>query len=81
MTHFHLKYVPYPGKAAVNYGASFCSEMEALHAAALANATRGNDTGYYVTQSCRRGACRPGQDLLNSRTRRAATGPRSGVLN
>ena len=40
-------------------GASFFSEIEALRAAGLANASRGAETGYYGIQPCRRGPCCP----------------------
>jgi hypothetical protein len=59
LSHFHLKYFPRTGKPTTKYGASFCSEIEAVQAAGLANATRGAETGYYSIQQCRRGACRP----------------------
>lgn len=41
------------------YGASFFSEIEAVQAAGLANATRGPEPGYYSIQQCQRGTCRP----------------------
>lgn len=59
MNHFHLQYFPRTGTPKMNYGASFFSEIEAVQAAGLANATRGAETGYYSIRRCHRGACRP----------------------
>jgi hypothetical protein len=59
LTHFHLQYFPRGGTPTTNYSASFFSEIEAVHGAGLANATRGAETGYYSIQQCHRGACRP----------------------
>ena len=59
MRHFHLQYFPRTGTPATNYGASFFSEIEAVNAAGLANATRGPEPGYYSIQQCRRRVCRP----------------------
>jgi hypothetical protein len=52
VVHFHLKYFPRNGSAKVNFGAVFYSEMDALNSAALANATRGREPGYYGVQEC-----------------------------
>ena len=59
LNHFHLQYCPRTGRSTTKYGASFFSEIEAVQAAGLANATRGAETGYYSVQPCRRGTCRP----------------------
>jgi hypothetical protein len=59
LNHFHLQYCRRTGTPATKYGASFFSEIEAVQAAGLANATRGAETGYYSIQQCHRGACRP----------------------
>ncbi|MFI5111287.1 MAG: hypothetical protein ACHP9S_00560 [Terriglobales bacterium] len=59
MIHFHLKYFLRTGTPTIKYGATFFSEIEALNAAGLANATRGLEPGYYSIQPCRRRACRP----------------------
>ena len=59
MIHFHLQYFPRTGTPKTKYGASFFSEIEAVQAAGLANATRGAETGYYSIQQCQRGTCRP----------------------
>ena len=75
LSHFHLQYCPRTGTKTTKYGASFFSEIEAVQAAGLANATRGAETGYYSIQQCRRGACRPAPpDIGNERA------PASGVL-
>ena len=59
LNHFHLKYCPRTGTPKTKYGASFFSEIEAVNAAGLANAMRGNETGYYSIQKCRRRGCQP----------------------
>jgi hypothetical protein len=75
LSHFHLQYCPRARTPKTKYGASFFSEIEAVQAAGLANATRGAETGYYSIQQCRRGACRPAPpDIGNERA------PASGVL-
>jgi hypothetical protein len=57
VTHFHLKYFRRTGQGQINYGAVFHSQMDALSAAGLANATRANDPGYYGIEECRRSSC------------------------
>ena len=59
MSHFHLQYFPRTGTPTTKYGASFFSEIEAVQAAGLANATRGPEPGYYSIQPCLRAACQP----------------------
>jgi hypothetical protein len=59
LRHFHLQYCPRTGTPTTKYGASFFSEIEAVNAAGLANATRGREPGYYSVQQCRRKACQP----------------------
>ena len=59
LSHFHLQYCPRTGTKTTKYGASFFSEIEAVQAAGLANATRGPEPGYYSIRQCRRGTCRP----------------------
>ena len=89
LSHFHLRYFPRTGPATTKYGASFFSEIEALQAAGLANATRGAETGYYSIQQCRRGACRPEPPVIEfERARKPAAPPRApaseglpGMLN
>ena len=59
MSHFHLQYFLRTGTPTTNYSAPFFSEIEAVRAAGLANATRGPESGYYSILQCRRRACRP----------------------
>jgi hypothetical protein len=54
-----MKYFSKTGKPTLNCGASFFSEIEAVQAAGLANATRGEETGYYSIQPCAGACCRP----------------------
>jgi hypothetical protein len=54
-----MKYFPKTGRATTIWGASFYSEIEAVQAAGLANATRGGETGYYSIQPCGGACCRP----------------------
>ena len=75
LSHFHLLYCPRTGRRATKYGASFFSEIEAVQAAGLANATRGAETGYYSIQKCRRGACRPAPSYVG-----IERAPASGVF-
>ena len=80
MRHFHLKYFPRTGKPTIKYGASFFSEIEAVQAAGLANATRGAEAGYYSIQHCLRGACRPeAPDMEIARRPTPAAPPRVPV--
>ena len=64
LSHFHLQYCPRARTPKTKYGASFFSEIEAVQAAGLANATRGPETGYYSLQKCRRGACKPAPSYI-----------------
>ena len=59
VVHFHLRYFPRRTDPETILSTGFFSEMEASNAAALANATRGADSGYYSVQMCNRPACRP----------------------
>jgi hypothetical protein len=82
LTHYHLKHIRPTGAVNVNYGGVFYSLMEALHAAGLANATRGKEAGYYGVEECRVRACE--RDAKQAAPRRVrdknrATQPRSGV--
>lgn len=77
MPHFHLKYFSRAGVGQVNFNAVFYSQMDALSAAGLANATRGKDAGYYGIEECRRSACenvRPPAGATGQKRRPAAPG-------
>jgi hypothetical protein len=77
VTHFHLKYFRRTGEGQTNYSAVFHSQMDALSAAGLANATRGRDTGYYGIEECQRASCdRPPQQAGVVSQKRRAAGPR-----
>lgn len=75
LSHFHLKYCPRTGTPTTRYGASFFSEIEAVQAAGLANATRGNEPGYYSIQPCRRWACKPESPDINIARRPTPAAP------
>jgi hypothetical protein len=57
VSHFHLKYFRRTGQGQTNYSAVFYSQIDALSAAGLANATRGQDPGYYGIEECQRSSC------------------------
>ncbi len=57
--HFHLRYFARKNDPETILNTGFFSEMEASNAAALANATRGPDSGYYSVHICDRAVCRP----------------------
>jgi len=67
--HFHLRYFPRKNDPETILGTGFFSEMEASNAAALANATRGADSGYYNVHICNRTGCRPEHADIEPRLR------------
>jgi hypothetical protein len=79
--HFHLKYFRRTGQGQINYSAVFHSQMDALSAAGLANATRDKDPGYYGIEECRRASCENPLPLpgVAGQKRRPAV-PRKGFL-
>jgi hypothetical protein len=83
LTHFHLKYFRRnTGQGQTNYAAVFHSQMEALSAAGLANATRGRDPGYYGIDECRRVTCEnPRPQLAAGSQKRRPAGTRKGPLS
>jgi hypothetical protein len=84
--HFHLKYFRRTGQGQTNFSAVFHSQMDALSAAGLANATRGKDPGYYGIEECDRSSCenprrQPGAVPQKRRLARKGFPPPSGMLN
>lgn len=80
MTHFHLKYFRRSGQGQTNYSALFHSQIDALSAAGLANATRGRDPGYYGIEECERRSCdNPGRQAGTGQQKRRAAGPRKRI--
>lgn len=80
MTHFHLKYFRRTGQGQINYSAVFYSQIDALSAAGLANATRGQDPGYYGVEECHRSSCeKPGQQVGGAQQKRRTAASRKGV--
>ena len=81
LTHFHLKYYRRNGPGQVNYNAVFYSQIDALDAAGLANATRGTEPGYYGIEECRRSSCEtPRPSLGASAHKRRPAAVRKGSL-
>lgn len=81
MTHFHLKYFRRAGPGQVNFSAVFYSQIDALRAAGLANATRGDEPGYYGIEECRRATCEnPRPQAGSIRQKRRPAAPRKGSL-
>ena len=84
MSHFHLKYFPRTGPPKTNLHSMFHSEMDALDAAGLANATRGKESGYYGIEECRIRVCkRPRKEkaVAVPRSKAPTVSPRPKMLN
>jgi hypothetical protein len=73
----------------MNFNAVFYSEIDALDAAGLANATRGREDGYYGVQECRIPACEVSDEIPLKRaaalrvkgSAQTRLSPRSRMLN
>ena len=80
VTHFHLKYFRRTGPGQVNFNAVFYSQIDALSAAGLANATRGDDPGYYGIEECRRGSCETPRPQAGTSAPKRRAAARKGPL-
>jgi hypothetical protein len=80
VTHFHLKYFSRTGPGQVNFSAVFYSQIDALRAAGLANATRGDEPGYYGIQECRRVTCENPRPQAGAAAHKRRPAARKGPL-